>query len=641
MFARVLLVVLAFCVVPLPAEARRVALVIGQDAYPGGASAAIGLPRLDNPALDARRMAELLAKHGFEVVRCDGKAPGCFNLDRSRFLDVLKTFEQRATGADMALVFYAGHGMGTDEGNILAPIDAKVSCATGAISHGIPVERIMAATRPAKHKLLILDACRNNPLGEVCPNLKNKKRAFTRIEAGAFQGLLLVTSTQFGQEALDGPPGIHSPFAKALFAALEENPNIYFEQAFNQVARATYDAAQKHDAFLQIPGRVVGGEAPADCLAGKACVGDLRMAAMAVENERLTADAAGVRNIIDQEQLTRGSPYTMEERKARVAELERTLASIATSGDPLRQEARRLIDGGNVASGKAKLDEALDADEKALEEAQRVVQEKRQAAAQSARDLAVLTKGTDVVSAVAYYGRATRLDPNNLSTWHEYSRAAQEAGRTSEAKTALEQLAIKAQEAKNTYWQLWSVISLGELVEKHGSLDKARELYEQAFNIWESRGSEPRDGAIVLAKLGHIFRDQGNLALALTKHQQALELIKELATRYPYDTGYQKDLSDSYADIGSVLSRQGNLTGALDQHGTALAIAERLAQNDPANLGWQRLIQAAHEQIGTVLVDQGELAKALESFRASLAIANRLAKADPGNAFSLKALHGA
>jgi hypothetical protein len=74
----------------------------------------------------------------------------------------------------------------------------------------------------------------------------------------------------------------------------------------NEVARTTYDAAQKQAGFLQIPAKVVGGAAPADCLAGKACVGDARMAALsstttldlatlAQENERLPSDASGTR----------------------------------------------------------------------------------------------------------------------------------------------------------------------------------------------------------------------------------------------------------------------------------------------------------------------------------------------------------
>jgi len=309
MFLRILACALVLSLMQTAAEARCVALVIGQNAY-------LGLQNLDNPARDAARMAKLLEKHGFEVIACDGKTPGCFNLDRKRFLDALTKLEQRAAGADLALMFFAGHGLASEEGNILAPVDAKLNCSNGAVTNGVVVERILAAASPARHKLLVLDACRDNPVGEVCPNLKGRKLSLTRIEAGAMQGFLLVTSTQFGQQALDGPPGVHSPFATALFASLETNPTVYFEQVFNEVARTTYDAAQKQRGFLQIPGKVVGGEAPADCLAGKNCIGDPRMAALAFENERLAADAAGVRNLLTAEEQTRGKPYTIEDARS-------------------------------------------------------------------------------------------------------------------------------------------------------------------------------------------------------------------------------------------------------------------------------------------------------------------------------------
>src|SRR5262249_52841477 len=155
---------------------------------------------------------------GFEVISCDGKTPGCLNVDRSRFLEVLKQLEQRAVGADLVLVYFAGHGLATEEGNILTPVDARVNCATGAVTQGVLVEHILTAAATAKDKPITLDACRDNPIGLVCPELQGKKLAFTRIEAGAMQGLLIVTSTQFGQQALDGLAGTHSPFAIALFA---------------------------------------------------------------------------------------------------------------------------------------------------------------------------------------------------------------------------------------------------------------------------------------------------------------------------------------------------------------------------------------------------------------------------------------
>src|SRR5262245_60712587 len=80
MFPRILAFVSALILIAAPAEARRIALVVGQNSYPGGAYATIGLPTLHNPVRDALRMAELLTKHGFDVISCDGKTPGCHDL---------------------------------------------------------------------------------------------------------------------------------------------------------------------------------------------------------------------------------------------------------------------------------------------------------------------------------------------------------------------------------------------------------------------------------------------------------------------------------------------------------------------------------------------------------------------------------
>lgn len=108
MRARILAFGLALFLMASAAEARRVALVIRQNAYPGGISATIGLPPLDNPMRDARRMAELLDTHGFEVITCAGKARGCIDLNGSQFVDALTRLEQRTVGADLALVSMPG-----------------------------------------------------------------------------------------------------------------------------------------------------------------------------------------------------------------------------------------------------------------------------------------------------------------------------------------------------------------------------------------------------------------------------------------------------------------------------------------------------------------------------------------------------
>jgi hypothetical protein len=98
-------------------------------------------------------------------------------------------------------------------------------------------------------------------------------------------------------------------------------------------------------------------------------------------------------------QQARSKPYTPEERQKRVAELSSTLARIGTSTDPLDQEGRRLIGQGDVAGGQAKLEKALDADEQAISEAERVAAARREKAARRARDLAVLARGTGMLTA--------------------------------------------------------------------------------------------------------------------------------------------------------------------------------------------------------------------------------------------------
>ncbi len=615
------------------APGKRLALVIGESRY-------ANFRTLANPAPDARSMAALLSAHGFEVISCGGKEPGCFDLDRAGLLAALDKLKARAAGADLALVFYAGHGVASEEGNILAPIDADVVCETGAIAQGVPVERLMQAAAPARYKFLVLDACRDNPLREVCPGLKGKKLSFARIEAGAMEGLLLVTSTQFGQQALDGVQGAHSPFAAALLAALSKSPNVYFEQVMNEAARATYDEAQKiAPGYLQIPGRVVGGAAPQDCLAGEACVGDTRMAALSAENERLAADASGVRAILADEEQARRKPYTFEERKARVAQIEATLASIGKSADPLRQEGSRLINEGNVAGGQAKLDQALDADEKAIAEAERVAAERRKAAAQGARDLAVLAKGRDTLKAVAYYRRATKFDPSDPGTWRNLGDAAVEAGRTDEAKAAFEQAAQKARAGNDSRNEYWGLLGLGDIALAQGNLTGALSPYKSGIKIAEAVArADPnnagwqRDLSVSYNKVGDVLVAQGNLPEALKSFKDSLAIADRLAKADPNNAGWQRDLSVSYEKVGGVLMAEGNLPEALKSFKDSLAIRDRLAKADPNNAGWQRDLSVSYNKVGDVLVDQGNLPEALKSFKDSLAIADRLAKADPNNA---------
>jgi len=188
--------------------AGRVALVVGNDAYQS-------LSKLANPGADAGELARVLSANGFEVLSCDGKRPGCFDLTREGLQDALETLADKAKGKDLALVFFSGHGMQGAEDNVLAPIDMRVDCAEQTMRRGVPLKELLKAVAGARQKIVILDACRNSL--PQCPGA----RGFVAVSFGEFsvpdaESFMLVSSTKPGQVAFDGLPGQHSPFARAV-----------------------------------------------------------------------------------------------------------------------------------------------------------------------------------------------------------------------------------------------------------------------------------------------------------------------------------------------------------------------------------------------------------------------------------------
>ncbi|NNF80448.1 MAG: hypothetical protein HKN05_20695, partial [Rhizobiales bacterium] len=133
-----------------PAQAeRRVALVIGNGAYTNS-------PALNNPANDAAVVAASLKALKFEVIRL-------INGNHRRMLDAMAAFGRAASGADVALVFYAGHAVQVSGRNWLLPVASTISAETDLPAQAIRTSDIMEMmeTSGAALKLMILDACRN------------------------------------------------------------------------------------------------------------------------------------------------------------------------------------------------------------------------------------------------------------------------------------------------------------------------------------------------------------------------------------------------------------------------------------------------------------------------------------------------
>jgi hypothetical protein len=202
---------LAFIVLLLPstADAKRVALVIGNSTY-------LHAGTLANPKNDATDVAAALKKLGFEAIVA-------FDLDKTSFDRKVREFAAALSGAEAGVFFYAGHGLQVAGRNYLMPVDAKLIAAEAVDFETVPldvVHRVME--RQANTNILFLDACRNNPLARNLARAMGTRsteiaRGLAPVESGV--GTLISFSTQPGNVALDGS-GRNSPFASALIGRL-------------------------------------------------------------------------------------------------------------------------------------------------------------------------------------------------------------------------------------------------------------------------------------------------------------------------------------------------------------------------------------------------------------------------------------
>src|SRR3981189_1669744 len=213
---------------------KRVAFVVGNGAYKNVAA-------LPNPAVDAKSMAKLLRNVGFDVV--EGS-----NLTRDKMTERLLDFGKKAQGADVALFFYAGHGIAIGGTNYLLPIDADTKSEMdvklgAAINIDLTLDQTMG---DAKVKLVFLDACRDNPFAA---KIKSNATRSVSVQQGlaemkSGEGTLIAFATGPGQTALDGEGGTNSPFTRALMANLT-TPGVEIQQAMTKVRAQVNEETSK------------------------------------------------------------------------------------------------------------------------------------------------------------------------------------------------------------------------------------------------------------------------------------------------------------------------------------------------------------------------------------------------------------
>lgn len=203
--------------------AKRVALVLANSAYQHA-------PSLANPVNDGAVMAKTLKDAGFDVVdsRHDLTA-----LDTRR---VLRDFADSTRDADIAVVYYAGHGIEVEGSNYLIPVDAKLERDTDVYDEALSLDRVLVAVEPAKQlRLVILDACRDNPFGRTMKRTLASRgigRGLAQVEPTS-SNTLIAYSAKAGFTAQDGD-GANSPFTIALSKHLT-TPGLDVRRAFGFV----------------------------------------------------------------------------------------------------------------------------------------------------------------------------------------------------------------------------------------------------------------------------------------------------------------------------------------------------------------------------------------------------------------------
>ena len=220
-------IVLALCSMWLfcqPAFAeRRIALVIGNSAYER-------VPQLPNPVNDATSMSEMFKRAGFDTVMLK------LDVKTMEMRRALRDFADEARNADIAIIYFAGHGLEIQGNNYLVPTDAVLERDIDAYDEAISLDRLLSVIEPARQlRLVILDACRDNPFSKSMKHAivsRSVDRGLAKVEPVG-PNTLVAFAAKAGSTADDGDSR-HSPFTAALVKYLPQ-PGLDLRRAFGYV----------------------------------------------------------------------------------------------------------------------------------------------------------------------------------------------------------------------------------------------------------------------------------------------------------------------------------------------------------------------------------------------------------------------
>jgi uncharacterized caspase-like protein len=618
---RLLFVVLMIAVAPTAALAeRRVALVMGADDYEF-------VRPLDNAVNDARAIEQTLEALGFDVSLETDR-------DLKRMRRALEDFREDAAGADVALVFFAGHGVEIGGQNRLLPIDAGVSSLAELEATTLPLEELRDAVAAAgKVGLILLDACRNDPLGptgqkgrgavSIAPDvLKIVTPGLGRM--GRAENVLFAFAAAPGETASDGD-GQNSPFTAAI-AKYIGTEGLEIRSVLTLVQQEVYDLSRG----AQLP--YVESGLPQLFFAAES--GD-----SLPERERLLLAMAEV-----------------------TADIRAEIEQIATdAGMPLAPLYGALIESGGASLAadmrSAKLEEAAAAFVKVRDELKTMASSDPEVARlrdeaegqlalgafDTARERLERAAEIDATSRDALKTNLAERTLSEAATRYISGGAAKAELRYDLAIADLEKAAALYDEAgdaahapEHADRRLSALFNLGDLYTSVGNTSAATRAYQALQAVMERRLEDTtadightRDLAIIQMRLGNMRETQGNLVAAIGHFEASRDIMLEVVAEDPNDPEWQSDLGIAYEEIGDALVNQGDLEQALLAYNGALAIKQKLIAAEPDNLARQRNLTTTYDALATVLRETGREDEALQLFSASLEMRKGIVGADP------------
>lgn len=633
---------------------------------------------LKNAVNDSRTIESTLEKLGFEVTSES-------NRDLKRMRRALEDFEEDAAGADVALVFFSGHGVEIAGDNRLLPTDADPSSLDELKKTTLPLEDVReTVTKVAKIGLIVLDACRNDPFGQsddssegrgvvsIAPEVKAQVTpGLGRV--GRAENVLFSFSAAPGQTASDGSAG-NSEFSAALAKFLPTD-GLEIRSVLTLVQQDVYDQSRGRQLPYVESGLPKlffaasdGGQLPERdrlLLAMADVTPDLRgevetIAAKAdmplapLYAALITADGKAMQPVQRQRKLQEAADAFVRVR----ADL-RNFASSDPEVTSLRRKAEAQLALGSFDEARALLDQAAAIDGKSRDELKdRFIERTLSEAtthylaggasqAQLRYDLAI----ADYQAAVKLYADVDGFEiPDEARyqqalSWELIGTLQTTVGNLKAAGDAYDAM-VKAVERRAAAQpdridhQRDLVVARNRVADVKmamGDIVGAVELYEAARDTMKDiLGKEPslaylRDYAVCFNRVGDALRIYGDGEGALSNYRGALKASEFLVEKAPDDDGFRRDLAVSHSKVGLALRLTNDLPGALAEYEVALQISEALAKKSPDDMELQRDQTVSLNAIGDMRRLTGDNQGAFDPYRKSVAITRKLVARDPGN----------